>query len=132
MTDLSTANLKRLLAESSPGPWKFHEEEEWEHVAGPEYPAMLTAIEHAVNGSDGKYLFGNFNDTVLEERPGNLTLAAAAPDLAQEVLRMREELNSMKRAWLFMTIEPHLSGLERTLATQALNSIDEVLGDHDG
>ena len=82
--------LRELLDKSTPGPWKFHEEQEWEHVAGPEYPPMLTRVEHTVEGNDGGLLFGNFNDAVLEEHPGNLRLAALAPDMARELLRLRD------------------------------------------
>lgn len=82
--------LRELRAEATPGPWEFHEEQEWEHVAGPEYPPMLTRVEHTVKGNDGEPLFGNFNDTVLEEHPGNLRLAALAPDMARELLRLRD------------------------------------------
>lgn len=56
---------------------------------------MLTVVEHTVEDSDGKYLFGNFNDTVLENRPGNLRLAAAAPQLAQEVIHLREQVKGL-------------------------------------
>lgn len=124
MSDLSTANLKRLLDEATPGPWVFREDTS-------DTPSGMQEIGHEVYAEE-KYLFSVWDDPVTDEHPGNLPLAALAPDLAQEVLRMRTELNAMKRAWLYMTIEPHLSGLERTLAAQALNSIDEVLGDHDG
>lgn len=82
--------LRELRDKSTPSPWKFHEEQEWEHVAGPEYPPMLTYVEHTVEGSDGGLLFGNSNDTVLEEHPDNLRLAALAPDMAAELLRQRD------------------------------------------
>lgn len=81
--------LRELLDKAAPGPWEFHEDQEWEHVAGPEYPPMLTRVEHTVEGSDGEQLFGQFNSTVLEECPGNLRLAALAPDMARELLRLR-------------------------------------------
>lgn len=82
--------LRELLDKAAPGPWEFHEDQEWEHVAGPEYPPMLTRVEHTVEGSDGEQLFGQFNSTVLEERPGSLRLAALAPELARELLRLRD------------------------------------------
>lgn len=81
--------LGELLDKATPGPWEFHEEQEWEHVAGPEYPPMLIHVEHTVKGNDGGHLFGNFNDAVLEEHPDNLRLAALAPDMARELLRLR-------------------------------------------
>ena len=88
--------LRELRDKSTPSPWKFHEEQEWEHVAGPEYPPMLTYVEHTVEGSDGEQLFGQFNSTVLEERPGNLRLAALAPDMARELLRQRDGIEVIR------------------------------------
>lgn len=92
--------LRELRAEATPGPWEFHEEQEWEHVAGPEYPPMLTRVEHTVEGNDGEPLFGNFNDTVLEEHPGNLRLAALAPDMARELLRLRDGVEQLREMCL--------------------------------
>lgn len=121
MTDLSTTNIQRLLDQATPGPWEYQGAEFHEITA-----QDSDGLEQSVINPD------RYTEREFCNRPADFELAALAPELAQEVLRMREELNSMKRAWLFMTIEPRLSGLERTLATQALNSIDEVLGDHDG
>ena len=87
--------LRELLDKATPGPWEFHEEQEWEHVAGPEYPPMLTRVEHTVEGNDGGLLFGNFNDAVLEEHPDNLRLAALAPDMARELLRLHDGMKQV-------------------------------------
>lgn len=88
--------LRELLDAATPGPWEFHEEQEWEHVAGPEYPPMLTYVEHTVESNDGEPLFGNSNDPVLEERPGNLRLAALAPDMAAELLRLQDGIEAQR------------------------------------
>lgn len=132
MTDLSTTNLKRLLAEATPGPWTFFEEEEWEHVAGPEYPPMLVCVGHGVKDSDGGYLFGNSNDTVLEEHPGNLRLAAHSSALAEEVLRKREALHDLSEVWEAVSIDPDRTPAEQQLAATVVDHIDQILGDHDG
>lgn len=129
MTDLTTAHLKHLLDRATPGPWEFHEEEEMEHVAGPEYPPMLTYLEHIVEDSDGKCLFGNSNDKFLEDYPGNLRLAALAPQLAQEVIRMRSELAAMKKAWLSVVNDLQRMTIEKDLAAQVLVHIDSILGE---
>lgn len=90
MTLPSTEELQRLLDESTPGNWQFQDHEEWEHVAGPEYPPQKVMTEHAVE-VDGVPLFWSYNDSLLEDYPGNLDLAALAPVLAAEVIRLREE-----------------------------------------
>ena len=138
MTDLSTANLKRLLNEATPGPWKFDEKQEWEHVAGPEYPPMLICNEHVVEDCDGKQLFGNFNYT-LEDHPGNLQLAALAPALAQEVIRLREELLELrdhlkKKSEHYGKVElstDPLDGIQLEY-NYAEDEINRILGGHDG
>lgn len=129
MTDLTTANLKQLLDQSTPGSWEFHEEEEWEHVAGPEWPPMLTYLEHTVEDSDGKCLFGNSNDKFLEDYPGNLPLASLAPQLAEEVIRMRSELAAMKKAWLSVVNDLQRMTIEKDLAAHVLVHIDSILGE---
>ena len=136
MTDLTTTNLKHLLDQATPGPWKFDEKQEWEHVAGPEYPPMLVYNEHIVEDSDGKQLFGNFNDTVLEDHPGNLQLAAAAPQLAQEVIRLRTGLEQIREMCLLERDAAFQDSPMRAGEVQAFNLCAEPLtallnGDHD-
>lgn len=129
MTDLTTANLKQLLDQSTPGSWEFHEEEEWDHVAGPEWPPMLTYLEHIVENSDGIPLFGNSNDKFLEDYPGNLPLAALAPQLAQEVIRLRQELTSMRHSWELISTDAMRTPVEQDLAAHVLVHIDSILGE---
>lgn len=66
MTDLSTSNLKRLLDAATPGPWRI-------------------SLTEGISGL-------GFAEDFYQDDPrekANVTLAAAAPDLAQEVLRLR-------------------------------------------
>ncbi len=73
MTDLSTTNLKRLLAETSPGPWEALAT----YGNGAPRPDTTREMRAA-----GEYLG-------IMHTP-NAALAAAAPELADEILRMRE------------------------------------------
>ena len=129
MSDLTTSNLKRLLGQATTGPWEFHEEGEMEHVAGPEWPPMLTYLEHLVEDSDGKCLFGNSNDKFLEDYPGNLRLAALAPQLAEEVIRLRQELTSMRHSWELISTDAMRTPTEQNLAAHVLVHIDSILGE---
>lgn len=52
-------------------------------------------------------------------------------DLAEEILRMRDQLTAMKRPWFAIAIDPNRSETEQTLATYVLEHIDHILGDHD-
>ena len=81
MTDLSTANLKRLLGQAAPGPWRFSEDIT-------DTSSGTQEIGHEVYAEE-KFLFCVWDDPVTDEYPGNLPLSALAPELAQEVLRMR-------------------------------------------
>lgn len=125
MSDLTTTHLKRLLDQATPGPWEFHEEEEWDHVAGPEWPPMLTYLEHIVEDSDGKCLFGNSNDKFLEDYPGNLRLAALAPQLAEEVIRLRGHIEDLVTV---MEVKA-TAGVSQSPATLADCLREEVLGE---
>ena len=82
MTDI-IQDAKKLLEGATPGPWKFEERTGYEYPAGPEWGPMMTELEHSVQDKDGYHLFGAYNDYRMTEAPGNLPLAAAAPELAQ-------------------------------------------------
>lgn len=111
MTLPSTEELQHLLNAAAPGEWQFQDYEEWEHVAGPEYPPQQVAIAHTVE-VDGVPLFGHANDDVLEDYPGNLRIAALAPVLAAEVIRLQEENERLTRIeWLAEQAAESDSGL---------------------
>ena len=74
MTDLSTTNLKRLLAEATPGPWK-HDDEVGE----------ILGAYYEKNGMGYIPNVGYADDS-------NADLIALAPELAADWLRMREAL----------------------------------------
>lgn len=99
MTDLSTANLKRLLDEATPGPWHV-----WDAYEDEEY-LPDTALQ--LHGVDGEYL------GIMHGQDAHL--AAAAPDLAQEVLRLRHEMDSKRIHVKYLRMKP-----------------DQTLGDQDG
>ena len=107
MTDLSTTNLKRLLAEAAPGPWK----------ARGNYTDQI-------HDAAGDYL------GIMHDR--NTRLAAAAPQLADELLRMREALRDLSEVWEAVSICPFRTPADQQLAAAVVDHIDEILGDHDG
>ena len=114
MTDLSTANLKHLLAEATPGPWEARRD--------------YSETYHLFDAED-EYL------GIMHDQDAHLT--ALAPPLAQEVLRMREELI----AWANDEAQAHNSLVEQapeaggagiiTTHKTIYNRILEILGDHD-
>lgn len=107
MTDLSTTNIQRLLDQAAPGPWK----------ARGNYTDQI-------HDAAGDYL------GIMHDR--NTRLAAAAPQLADELLRMREALRDLSEVWEAVSIDPARLPAEQQLAAAVVAHIDQILGDHDG
>ena len=122
MTDLSTPNLKRLLAEAAPGPWEVRATYE----DGDPRPDTSCQIFSA----DEKYLG-------IVHSP-HAALAAAAPEIAQETLRLREELidwaNDEAQAHNSLVKQAPEAGGAGIITTHKTiyNRILDILGDHDG
>lgn len=76
MTDLSTTNLQRLLDQAAPGPWT----------------ALATYDDGAPRPDTTREMRAAGEYLGIMHTP-NSALAAAAPDLAQEVLRLRRRLS---------------------------------------
>lgn len=118
MTDLTTTHLKHLLEQATPGPWERH----------PENARMLCNLERkfAVHAELTK---GNGAEPEPED-VANTELIALAPQLAGEVLWMRKQLASMRKAWLSVVNDSKRMVAERTLANHAVQNIDYILGEH--
>ena len=118
MTDLSTARLKNLIDQASPGPWTV-EENKWDEViVGNRAGHDLTL------GDQVRFLFEAGNPKADTE------IAAASIELAHEVLRMRRELGAMRDAWLGMIADPDCTPVEQNFATHVVDHIDSVLGNY--
>lgn len=87
MSNLTTAQLQRLLDQATPGPWEYE---------GPQFQEITTldqdGLEQAVISLD------RYTEKETCNRPDDFTLAAHAPELAQEVLRMRQEISELYKA----------------------------------
>lgn len=89
MTDLSTANLKRLLAEAAPGPWEVDQFEE-------QFADCPEVTEFYLYSEDTQYIAkGEAVSKYRDREEANFRLIALAPDLAREVLRMRTKLREI-------------------------------------
>lgn len=77
MTDLSTKNLKLLLDNSTPGPWM---------VSDTELP------DYIINESGCRVLWNSDQAVPWCNKDEDVFLAAAATELALEVIRLREKL----------------------------------------
>lgn len=74
----------RLKKNAIPGPWKVRRDEYYESDTG-----AYSVTEEVTAG--GKSLFGQSDDMMLIDFPGNLPLAAAAPDMAETIAGMAEK-----------------------------------------
>ena len=111
MTDLSTTNLQRLLAEATPGPWK-HDDEVGE----------ILGAYYEKNGIGYIPNVGYADDYSAD-------LIALAPQLAKEVMRMREALHDLSEVWESVSIDPERTPSEQQLAAAVVDHIDQILGD---
>ena len=125
MTDLSIDHLKHLLNQATPGPWERH----------PEKPRMLCNLERkfAVHAELAK---GKGAEPEPED-VANTDLIALAPQLAQEVIRLREELRELrdqlkKKSEYYNKVELSTDPLDgmQLEDNHAENEISRILGDH--
>ena len=79
---MTPEEARKLLDDTSPGPWTFKTD-----VA--DLPSGSHDIGHLVQSGD-TVIFESWGD-VTDTHPGNLLLAAAAPELAETVAGLRTE-----------------------------------------
>lgn len=120
MTDLTTTYLKRLLDQATPGPWEYE---------GAKFQEITTldqdGLEQSVISLD------RYTEKDLCNRPADMNLAAHAPELAQEVIRMREELTNLQEE-ARAAAKIHATGPTAQRVFDALDTtINQILGDHD-
>ncbi len=110
---LNEKHVRELLEASTPGPWKAHDD----------YVDLdINPDVYQMQDSKGDYLgLMHGHDAYL---------AALAPQLAQEVLRMREALHDLSEVWEAISIGPYRTPAEQQLAAAVVDHIDQILGDH--
>ena len=115
MTNLTTTHLKHLLDQAAPGPWTV-EENKWDETI------VANEIGHQMSWGEQvrfEFLAGN--------PKADPQLAAAAPQLAQEVIRLREQVKG-----LILAMETKAANNERQDPTTIASYLKEItLGDHD-
>lgn len=124
MTNLTTPHLKFLLDQATPGPWEYDPGDglDGRYIGDSNIWGMCIGVEANGEGSDCS--------------DADLALAAVAPELNQEVLRLREELI----AWADDEARAHNALVERaqkegnvgiiTTHKTVYNRILEILGEH--
>lgn len=116
MTDFTTTYLKCLLEKTTPGPW------EYEGSQFQEITALDDAeLEYPVISLD------RYTDKELCNRPADMNLAAHAPKLAEEVIRLRDCTEGLIAAME----DKAATGESQSPAFIARFLKEIVLGDHD-
>ncbi|MER0074426.1 hypothetical protein [Corynebacterium sp. KPL3739] len=115
MTDLTTDHLQQLLDQATPGTWDYIPSQEDAHTHDTQTSTMCINM-----GDSSEHPKGTNAD---------LELATAAPQLAEEVIRMRLELSSMRHAWELISTDAMRTPVEQNLADHALDHIDSILGE---
>lgn len=124
MTDLTTAHLRHLLAQSTPGPW-----ESYSGVAGvpegwDEYWAILQMGHHRLP-------LRSPHDPLEDEEYANFDLAAAAPQLAQEVIRLRDALGYLVEETRLAAENSDDVVVQKRVADAIKTTVAKIQGDHD-
>lgn len=89
MTDLTTVQLQRLLDQATPGPWEYKLEDGY--IMGD----LVEILNGWIQTADGKTVLGTGLEINDEQELRNLALAAAAPQLAEEVILLREHIEGL-------------------------------------
>lgn len=88
MTDrISTADLRKLLADATDGPWELHDCENFDGRATYHYKEVWDTDLNVIASE----VYRAHNDGGR----ANMRLIAAAPDLAAEVIELREALENV-------------------------------------
>lgn len=124
MTDLTTTHLKYLLEQSTPGPW-----ESLYGVAGvpegwDEYWVILQMGRHRLPLRSPHY-------PLEDEEYANFDLAAAAPELAQEVINLRDALGYLVEETLLAVENSDDAVVQKRVADAIKTTIAKAQGDHD-
>lgn len=150
MNNLTTANLKRLLDEATPGPWEYLTydycpdrwvQDECDQI-GAEYPENMTfecgcgdeqetcQTQHYITGKTDGVIAWNpqFNEVPSTD---DMHLAAAAPQLAQEVINLRDALGYLVEETLLAAENSDDVVVQKRVADAIKTTVAKIKGDHD-
>lgn len=114
MTDLTTTHLKHLLDQSTPGPWETIEA----------YPdgTPRSDTSRQIRSADGEYL------GIMYEL--DVRLAALAPELAQEVIRLRDALGYLIEETRLAAENSDDVVVQKRVVNAIETTIIKILGEH--
>lgn len=117
MNNLTTMHLKCLLEQATPGPWEYE---------GPQFQEITTLDDAELE--QPVIILDRYTEKDLCNRPADMNLAAHAPELAQELIRLREHVEG-----LITAMEKKAAIGERTNPAVVAGYLKEiVLGEPNG
>ena len=124
MTDLATMHLKCLLEQATPGPW-----ESLYGVAGvpegwDEYWVILQMGRHRLPLRSPHY-------PLEDEEYANFDLAALAPELAQEVINLRDAIGYLVEETRLAAENSDDVVVQKRVADAIKTTVAKIQGDHD-
>ncbi|MDV2420198.1 hypothetical protein RAE03_10530 [Corynebacterium tuberculostearicum] len=119
MPDLTTTHLKCLLEKAASGPWEYTPGEAIDErcIGNPGSMTMCIAVEANGAGSSCS--------------DADLNLAAAAPQLAQEVIRLRDALGYLMEETRLAAENSEDVVVQKRVVNAIETTIIKVLGKHD-
>ena len=112
MTDLTTTHLKHLLDQATPGPWKAKDSD----CITSEHGEVLWNADQAVDWSRNDH---------------DVNLAAAAPQLAQEVINLRDALGYLVEETRLAAENSDDVVVRERVADAIKTTVAKIQGDHD-
>ncbi len=119
MTDLTTTHLKCLLEKATPGPWEYTPGEAIDErcIGNPGSMTMCIGVEaNGAGSSCSDY---------------DLKLAALAPQLAQEVIRLRNALGYLMEETRLAAENSDDVVVQKRVADAIKTTVVKIQGDHD-
>ncbi|MCZ9297022.1 hypothetical protein [Corynebacterium yonathiae] len=112
MTDLTTTHLKHLLDQSTPGPWE-------------------TRDSGCITSQHGEVLWNADQAVDWSRNDHDVNLASAAPQLAQEVINLRDALGYLVEETRLAAENSDDVVVQKRVADAIKTTVAKIQGDHD-
>lgn len=111
MTDLTTTHLKCLLEKATPGPWKAKDSD-------------------CITSQNGEVLWNTDQAVDWNRNDQDVKLAAAAPQLAQEVINLRDALGYLVEETRLAAENSDDVIVQKRVADAIKTTVAKIQGDH--
>lgn len=119
MNNLTTDYLKHLLSQATPGPWEYDPWEQEDERCIVDAETWNMCINPTPNGAGSSC------------SDAELNLAALAPELAQEVINLRDALGYLVEETLLAAENSDDAVVQKRVADAIKTTVAKIQGDHD-